>query len=82
MANFRIPQAVGEVSVVRTRDAVVTITLNPDGKTFEILIDGALFKATASYEFMTSFVEEMLQDDLNMTSTDSSNETHGSGFEP
>lgn len=82
MANFKIPRAVGEVSVVRTRDAVLTITLNPDGETFEVLIDGALFKAFASYQFMASFVEGMLQDDLDMAPTDSHNETHDSSFEP
>ncbi len=75
MANFKIPVAIGEVSVVHTRNAVVTVTLNPDGKTYEILVDGTLYKASASLEFMTSFVEELLQDELDVTQSGSKPET-------
>jgi hypothetical protein len=82
MANFKIPRSIGEISVVHTRDAVVTITLNPDGKTYEILIDGALYRASASMHFMISFVEGLLQNDLEMESDDSIAESQDSSFEP
>lgn len=82
MANFKIPTAIGEVSVVKTRNAIVTVTLNPDGKTYEILVDGTLYKASASLEFVTSFVEGMLQDDLDVTQGGSKPESPARRFRP
>ena len=82
MANFTIPKAIGRSSILHTRDAVVMIILNSDGKTYEILIDGALFKTSASIEFVISFVEGMLEDDFELEQSEPASESHGSSFEP
>lgn len=66
MVSFNIPNKVGESKVVCTREATLTITLNFDGETFEILIDGVIYKSSVPRKSMVDFVEGILINDLRL----------------
>lgn len=70
MVSFNVPNKAGESTVVRTREATLTITLNLDGETFEILIDGGIYKSSLTRKNMVGFVEGMLEDDLRLYAAD------------
>jgi hypothetical protein len=66
MVSFNVPNKVGESTVVRTRETTLTITLNIDGETFQILIEGDIHKSSLTRKNMVGFVEGMLEDDLSL----------------
>ena len=47
-------------------EASLTITLNSEGETFEILIDGGIYRSSLSNKNMVGFVDGMLEDDLSL----------------
>ncbi len=65
MRNFLVPSISGESSVIHTRDVIVTVTLNADGTTYEVLMDGTPFKPAQSRKWITEFIEGLLKNDFN-----------------
>lgn len=67
MANVSIPRIPGESSLIHTREAAITITLNADGATYQILMDGTPYKPAQDRKWVIEFIEGMLKDDFNLS---------------